>query len=78
MGANAIAEAANKILKLERCVFVLNDLGGSDAAYVTLAGVPTVDSLGVLGGSLHSDNEYMETDTFAVTAKRLAAIISGI
>lgn len=56
----------------------INDVGGSDAAYVTLAGIPTVDSLGVIGGGMHSSNEYMEIEKFTVTAKRLAAIIADI
>lgn len=56
---------------------VLNEkygLGGSDAAYSTQAGIPTVDSIGVDGGNIHSINEYSYLDSLAASAKRLAAV----
>ena len=49
-------------------------LGGSDAAYTTQAGIPTVDSLGVDGGKIHSPNEFAYIESLVDCAKRLAAM----
>lgn len=49
-------------------------LGGSDAAYTTQAGIPTVDSLGVDGGNIHSSQEFAYTASLVDCAKRLAAM----
>ncbi len=49
-------------------------LGGSDAAYTTLAEIPTLDSIGPMGGRGHSVEEFMILDDFSECAKRLAAI----
>lgn len=49
-------------------------LGGSDAAYTTQAGIPTVDSLGVDGGKIHSPQEFAYIGSLADCAKRLAAM----
>lgn len=49
-------------------------LSGSDAAYTTNAGIPTVDNLGVDGGNIHSIKEYAYIDSLAASAKRLAAV----
>lgn len=49
--------------------------GGSDAAYTTEAGIPTIDSLGVNGGRIHSLDEFMYLDSLKETAKRVAVII---
>jgi hypothetical protein len=46
--------------------------GGSDAAYTTEAGIPTVDSLGILGNGMHSVREFAYCDSLAESAKRLA------
>ena len=46
--------------------------GGSDAAYTTEAGIPTVDSLGILGNGIHSVREFAYCDSLAESAKRLA------
>lgn len=48
-------------------------LGGSDAAYITAAGIPCVDDLGVDGGRIHSVEEYALLDSLGTAAKRLAA-----
>ena len=51
-------------------------LGGSDAADVTVYGkTPCVDCLGVLGGRIHSPEEYAEIDSLKEMAKRIASII---
>ena len=49
--------------------------GGSDGAQVTSAGIPCLDKLGVLGGRLHSREEYAVKESLKESAKRLAAII---
>lgn len=49
--------------------------GGSDAAYVTECGIPCVDTLGPIGGKIHSINEYTEIDSITETAKKIAAIV---
>ena len=69
---------ANKILTaagLEE-LEVINSTGGSDSAYITLAGIPVIDSFGVLGGKVHSPKEHIMTDSFSLSAKRIAAIIA--
>ena len=49
-------------------------LGGSDAAYTTEAGIPTVDSIGVSGDFIHTVDEYANVDSLKMSAKKLAAI----
>ena len=49
--------------------------GGSDAAYTSAAGIPSIDSIGVTGGYIHSKNEYANIDSLLENAKRMAAII---
>jgi glutamate carboxypeptidase len=48
--------------------------GGSDAADMTAAGIPCLDGFGVTGGRCHSTEEYMDTDSLPLAAKRMAAI----
>ena len=52
--------------------------GASDAVYTTLAGIPTVDSIGPIGAGVHTVNESMILETFAESAKRMAAVIYSI
>jgi len=52
--------------------------GGSDAADVTAYGIPCVDTLGTVGGRIHSREEYGELDSLTTSAKRLAAIVEGL
>ncbi len=49
-------------------------LSGSDAAYTTGAGIPTVDNIGVDGGRIHSVEEFARISSLAEAAKRLAAV----
>lgn len=49
--------------------------GGSDAADVTAAGIPCVDSIGAGGGSIHSPEEYAYLASLAESAKRIAAVV---
>ena len=51
--------------------------GGSDAAYITLAGIPVIDSIGVIGDNIHNQNEYILVDKFSLATKRVAAIIAN-
>lgn len=56
----------------------INATGGSDAAYTTIAGIPTVDSLGPKCDKVHSIEEYIEMDKFSLAVKQIAAITAGI
>ena len=46
--------------------------GGSDASYITEAGIPCIDSIGPRGGKMHSLDEFAYLDGLADAAKRLA------
>ena len=50
------------------------DNGASDAADVSFAGIPCLDGLGVLGGRIHSTEEFMHKSSLKESAKRLASI----
>ncbi len=50
-------------------------LGGSDAAYTTEAGIPTVDGIGITGYNLHALDEKAEIKSLAERAKLLAAVV---
>ncbi len=45
--------------------------GGSDAAYVTQAGIPCVECMGVSGGTWHSKDEFAYLASLKEAAKRL-------
>ncbi len=49
-------------------------VGGSDAANVSHSGVPAIDSLGNLGGAIHTVHEYGIISSLAEQAKRLAVV----
>ena len=51
--------------------------GGTDAAYITRAGIPCVESMGTEGGRIHSAEEYMELASLVRSAKRMAAVAWG-
>ena len=76
-----------KLLEKSNELFVQNGLspleigmrtGGSDAADVTLFGIPCIDSLGVGGERAHSTEEYGIISSLAESAKRIVSIICGI
>ena len=48
--------------------------GGSDAAYTSQAGIPSVDSIGVEGDFIHSPREYAIKSSLAYSAKQQAAV----
>lgn len=52
--------------------------GGSDAAEITSAGIPCIDSVGVSGGGIHSAREFANLDSLKFSARRIAAIITNI
>ena len=70
---NAILKSAG--LEEVKAIFIF---GGSDAAYITLAGIPVIDSIGVIGDNVHSKDEYILLDKFSLSTKRTAAVISAI
>lgn len=47
---------------------------GSDAAYTSIAKIPSIDSIGVIGGQIHSKDEFAYLDSLAKSAKYLAAV----
>ena len=49
--------------------------GGSDAADMTCYGIPSIDSIGIVGGKIHSPDEYAYIASLALSAKRIASII---
>jgi len=54
---------------------MVESAGGADSAYPSLAGIPTVDSIGIEGDSCHTINERARISSIAEMAKVAAAII---
>lgn len=52
--------------------------GGSDAADVTVFGIPCMDSIGVRGEGAHTTEEYGCIGSLAESAKRVAAVVCGL
>lgn len=48
--------------------------GGSDAAYTTQCGIPTLDSLGTEGGDIHAKEEFSYISSLKESARRMAVI----
>lgn len=73
----ALAEHINQTCRKygfgERIPFL--ESSGSDASYTTMAGTPSVCSMGPVGGHAHSKEEYLEAETLISSAKVLAATI---
>ena len=46
--------------------------GGSDAAYVTRAGIPCIENMGIRGEYAHSADEFAYLDSLVESAKRIA------
>ena len=53
-------------------------IGGSDAAYSTIAGIPTLDSIGYTGADCHSVKEYVNMSSVLLAAKYFAAVAEYI
>ncbi len=51
------------------------NFGGSDAAYVTEAGIPCIDSIGTHGFDIHTVRERADVHTLAESARRIASVI---
>lgn len=51
---------------------------GSDASYTTMAGAPSVCSMGPIGGRAHSTDEFMYADSLIRRAKLLAAVVAEL
>ncbi len=49
--------------------------GGSDANFVAPLGIPVLDGLGAVGEGLHSEREFIFTDSLQERAKLLAALL---
>jgi glutamate carboxypeptidase len=56
----------------------IKKLGGSDAADVTAYGIPCVECLGVIGGRIHSPDEYADLKSLTYSAKLLAVASSEL
>jgi len=61
----------NGLVKCESAI----SLEGSDAAYITQAGIPCVDNIGTCGGGIHSTEEYALLTSLAESAKYMAAVV---
>ena len=53
-------------------------MSGSDAAYTTMAGVPSVCSMGPVGAGAHSTKEFIYIDSVAKRAKLMAAVVADL
>ena len=76
----ALLDRANELFRengLEELV-VGARTGGSDAADVTLFGIPCLDSLGVGGDGGHSPEERGYIDSMAISAKQIVSIVCGL
>ncbi len=49
--------------------------GGSDAAYTSMLGIPSVCSMGPRGGRVHSLEEYAQAASLPLMAKLMAAVV---
>jgi len=71
-----LLDAANTIYR--ECglpeLIATRSYGGSDAAYITEAGIPCIDSVGPDGGGIHSVNEFAYLESLPAAAKRMAAL----
>jgi len=53
-------------------------LGGSDAADVTVYGIPCIDSIGVEGDFIHTTEEYAQLESLRESVKRIAFAVCYI
>lgn len=75
-----LVEKINEIYKKWDMPLLVPEMGngGSDAAYITEAGIPCVDNLGVHGGFIHSEKEYADIPSLKFSAKQQALICMEI
>lgn len=73
---------AGEVLALARLLNVpagvKGSAGGADASIAALAGCPTLDGLGIIGGAGHTTDEWVHLNTLPGRAKLTALILSRI
>ncbi|WP_438315792.1 M20 family metallopeptidase [Sporosarcina sp. FA9] len=52
--------------------------GASDASFTSVAGVPTIDGLGPIGGDAHTEKEYLEIPSLIERTELLASVIEKL
>lgn len=73
---DAVARAASDIYaELGRKLTLESSGGAADSSIVFAAGVPTIDGLGIVGGGIHTADEYAEVDSIAPRIYLLARLI---
>ena len=63
------------IFRFSNCKSREKSGGVSDANFTTSVGVPTVCSIGLIGGAFHTDHEYVELDSIVQRLDLLTAVI---
>ena len=51
---------------------------GSDASYITLAGIPCIDSMGTMGENLHSTKESSYLESLKISARYMATAVINL
>jgi len=73
---DALAKKANDIYgELGRQLTLEHTGGAADASLMFALGVPTLDGLGIVGGGIHTPQEYAEIDSIAPRIYLLARLI---
>jgi glutamate carboxypeptidase len=73
---DALAHRASDIYaELGRKLTLESTGGAADASLIFAAGVPTLDGLGIVGGGIHTADEYAEIDSIAPRLYLLARLI---
>ncbi|AVR95575.1 glutamate carboxypeptidase [Pseudoduganella armeniaca] len=73
---DALARAATAIYaELGRKLTLESSGGAADSSLAFAAGVPTIDGLGIVGGGIHTAEEYAEVDSIAPRIYLLARLI---
>ena len=76
-GAKALRSVFEDVGKQMDTVVSFKKSGGvSDANFTTSVGVPTVCSIGLIGGAFHTDHEYVELDSILQRLDLLTAVIA--
>jgi len=76
-GAKALRSVFEDVGKQMDTVISFKKSGGvSDANFTTSVGVPTVCSIGLIGGAFHTDHEYVELDSIFSRLELLTAVIA--
>jgi glutamate carboxypeptidase len=76
-GAKALRSVFEDVGKQMDTVVSFKKSGGvSDANFTTSVGVPTVCSIGLIGGAFHTDHEYVELYSIVQRLDLLTAVIT--